>query len=96
MKDKEGTNRLKYFKIIGSFNYLVNTARPGIYYAFGRLARHTYKPNKSHQSALQQLTRYVKGTMEYGLHYTSFPIVLKGFIDAHWIPNSDKNKATSG
>ena len=40
--------------------------------------------------------RYMKGTMNYGLHYTGDPSVLEGYSDVNWISNADEMKATTG
>ena len=40
--------------------------------------------------------RYLRGTMDYGIEYNGFPIVLEGYSDANWISNSYETKPTSG
>ena len=40
--------------------------------------------------------RYLKGTMDYGIHYTGYPRVLEGYSDSNWISNADEINATSG
>jgi hypothetical protein len=40
--------------------------------------------------------RYLKKTMNLGLHYKRFPAVLEGYSDADWNTLSDDSKATSG
>ena len=40
--------------------------------------------------------RYLKGTMNYGIHYTGYPRVLEGYNDSNWISDADEIKATSG
>src|SRR5512133_471971 len=40
--------------------------------------------------------RYLKGTMELGLHYSGYPAVLEGYSDSNWISDVDEIKATSG
>jgi hypothetical protein len=34
--------------------------------------------------------RYLVGTLEYGIHYSSFPAVLEGYSDANWISDLDE------
>ncbi|KAM1243210.1 hypothetical protein ACFX2G_035495 [Malus domestica] len=34
--------------------------------------------------------------MNYGLHYTQYPLVLEGYSDANWISGSTDSKSTSG
>ena len=45
---------------------------------------------------LKELCAILKGTMNYGLHYTGYPSVLEGYSDANWISDADEMKATSG
>ena len=40
--------------------------------------------------------RYLKGTMDYEIHYTGYPRVLEGYSDSNWISDTDEIKATSG
>ena len=40
--------------------------------------------------------RYLKGTMDYRIHYTGYPRVLEGYSDSNWISDADEIKATSG
>jgi hypothetical protein len=34
--------------------------------------------------------------MDYGIHYSGYPVVLEGYSDANWISNMDELYATSG
>ena len=52
-----------------------------------------YNPGVEHWNALIRVLRYLKGTINVGLHYSTFPIVLEGYSDATW--NSDPNDSKS-
>ena len=71
--------------------HLMNFSRPDIAYAVCRLSRYTHNPNNDHWSALARLMKYLRGTMNYGILYNGFPVVL-----ANLISNSDEIKSTSG
>ncbi|GMI72562.1 cysteine-rich RLK (RECEPTOR-like protein kinase) 8 [Hibiscus trionum] len=86
----------KYAQIIGSLLRLMNLTRPDIAYAVCRLSRYTHNPNYEHWSAIMKLMRYLKGTINYGIHFSGFPTVLEGYSDANWISDSDEIKSTSG
>ncbi|KAL6331303.1 hypothetical protein AAG906_009731 [Vitis piasezkii] len=45
---------------------------------------------------LMNFLKYLRGTINYGLCFSGFPIVLEGFSDANWISDSDEMKSTSG
>jgi len=38
----------------------------------------------------------LKGTIDYIIHYTKFPIVIEDYSDANWIYDSDDTKLTIG
>ena len=63
-------SQLEYSQVIGSLMYIMNCTRPDIAYSVGRLARYTSNPGKDHWDALVRVLRYLKHTMNYGLHYT--------------------------
>ena len=86
----------EYAQIIGSLMHLMNFSRPDIAYAVCRLSRYTHNPNNDHWSALARLMKYLRGTMNYGILYSGFPVVLEGYSDANWISDSDEIKSTSG
>jgi hypothetical protein len=39
--------------------------------------------------------RYLKGAMNYGIHYFGNPKVLEGYSDSNWISDADEIKATN-
>ena len=60
------------------------------------LARYTNNPAKEHWFALVRVLRYLKHTIEYGLHYIRYLFVIEGFNDVNWIYDSLESKSTSG
>ena len=63
--------------------YLMKCIRLDITYAVGRLSRYTQSPNKDHWTIVHRVLKYLRGTINYGLCYSEFPSVLKGFSDAN-------------
>ncbi|XP_074306432.1 secreted RxLR effector protein 161-like [Silene latifolia] len=86
----------EYAKIIGSEMLLMNCTQPGIVYAVSRLNRYTHNPRDDHWNALNRLMRYLRGTMDLGLHYVRFLVVLEGYCDANWVTVNDDISSTSG
>ena len=86
----------KYAKIIGSVMFLMNCTRPDIAYAISRLSRYTHNPSHEHWTALTRLLRYLKGTMDLGLHFAGYPIVLEGYGDVNWVSDNDETNSMSG
>lgn len=73
--------------------YVMNCTRLDSAYSINKLSRFTSNPSMDHQKAIK---KYLRHTMDYGLHYTSYPAILKGYSDANWIPNTKDLKSTSG
>ncbi|KAL0537256.1 hypothetical protein IC582_026232 [Cucumis melo] len=98
LKKNKGDNvsQLEYAKIIGSVMYLMNYTRPDIAYAVSRLSRYTHNPDRYHWDALRHLLRYLKGTIDYYLHFNKFPVVLEGYCDANRVTDNDEVNSTSG
>jgi hypothetical protein len=82
--------------MIGSLMYLASATRPNISFAVSKLSRFTSNPGDDHWRAIEHVMHYLVGTMEYGIHYSSFPAVLEGYNDANWISDIDELYATSG
>ncbi|RVW61579.1 Retrovirus-related Pol polyprotein from transposon TNT 1-94 [Vitis vinifera] len=53
------------------------------------------KKNREHSVAQIEVLKYLRGTINYGLCYSGFPSILKGFSHANWISDSDEMKSTS-
>ena len=92
----DSVNQNAYASIIGSLRYATDCTRPDIAYAVGVLCRFTSRPSMEHWHAIERVMRYLKRTMNLGLHYNKHPAVLEGFSDADWNTLSDDSKATSG
>ena len=73
----------EYAKIIGSVMFLMNYTRPDIAYAVSRLSRYTHNPSSEHWNALRCLLKYLKGTINWSLQFSKFPIILEGYCDAN-------------
>ncbi|GKC87897.1 retrovirus-related pol polyprotein from transposon TNT 1-94, partial [Tanacetum coccineum] len=91
-----GVSQPEYAKIIGSVMFLMNYTRPDIAYAVSRLSRYTHNPSNEHWDALYRLLQYLKGTLNWCLHFNKFPAVLEGYCDANWVSDNDEVSSTSG
>jgi transposase InsO family protein len=67
-----------YRSIVGSLMYLTGATRPDIGFAVNMLARYVANPGKPHWRALVHLLRYLRGTMDEGVHYCGNK--MQGFI----------------
>jgi hypothetical protein len=91
-----GRDQLRYSQIIGSLMYLASATRPDISFAVSKLSRFTSNLGDDHWHVLERVMHYLAGTMDYGIHYFSYPIVLEGYGDANWISVVDELYTTSG
>lgn len=87
----------EYRSLIGSLRYLMNT-RPDMAFAVGYLSRFMENPRQEHLAAMKHLLRYVAGTIDYGLVYTSgdTEFNLVGYSDSDMAGDIDDRKSTSG
>ncbi|XP_040867755.1 secreted RxLR effector protein 161-like [Glycine max] len=92
----EGIRQTEYASIIGSLRYATDYTRPDIAYVVGLLCKFTSRPSMEHWHAIERVMRYLTRTINLGLHYKRFLVVLEGYSDADWNTLSDDSKATSG
>ena len=76
--------------------YIMNCTRQDITYSVNKLSRYTSNSGEDHWKALVRVLRYLKYTINYGLHYTRYPAVLEGYSDANQIFDTKDTKSTSG
>ncbi|GKC10875.1 zinc finger, CCHC-type containing protein [Tanacetum coccineum] len=89
-------DQLKYSRAIDCLMYAMTSTRPDIAYAVGRLSRFTSNPSRQHWHAITRVFKYLKGTMNYGLSYVGYPLVLEAYSDASWINHVEDSSSTSG
>ena len=92
----EGFSQIEYFRVIRSLIYLMSCTRPDITYTVSRLSRYTSNPSVDHWKAIVKVLRYLRYTRNYGLYYTRYPAVLKGYSDVNWISDIKDSNSTSG
>jgi hypothetical protein len=76
--------------------YLASATRPGISFAMRKLSQFTSNLGDDHWRALERVIHYLVATIDYGIHYSGYPVVLEGYSDANWIFDVDELYATSG
>ena len=82
--------------LAGALQYLTFT-RPDIAYAVQQVCLHMHDPREPHLAALKRILRYVRGTLELGLHIrASSQLDLVVYSDADWAGCPDTRKSTSG
>ena len=88
---------LTLFKsFVGSLRYLTCT-RPDILFVVGVISQFMEAPTSTHMKAAKRILRYLKGTIDYGLLYSSsINFKLVGFNDSDFTRDIDDRKSTTG
>jgi hypothetical protein len=95
-EDGEAIDKREYRSMITSLLYLTVT-RPDIQFVVGLCARFQASPRSSHQTVVQQIFRYLKHTLEFGIWYSaSSSLDLIGFSDVDFVGCEIDRKSTSG
>ena len=76
--------------------YLASATRPDISFVVSKLSWFVSNPGDDHWKALERVMCYLKGTMNYGIHYTRYPRVLEGIVIQTGFSDADEIKAISG
>lgn len=85
-----------YRELINSLLYLAHTW-PDICYSVSALSQFMAKPRQRHWVVTKHIPRYLKGTITYGLSYSSNGgIYLHGYADSHWARSPIDRKSTIG
>jgi len=63
--------------------YLASATRPDILFVVSKLSRFSSNPGSDHWCGIDQVMRYLKGTMSYAIHYSEYPGVLEGYSDSN-------------
>ena len=88
--------QIEYASAIGNLMYAMHCTRPDIAFTVCKLSRYTNNPSVEHWKAIARVLGYLKRTMNFGLFYNKYPIVLEGYTDASWITSAFDNKSTTG
>ena len=84
-----------YRHLIGSLMYMIHT-RPDICYAVIAMSQFMTEPRQRHWVAAKHILRYLRGTITYGLRYTSSGgLFLHGYVDVDWAGIPLDRKITS-
>jgi hypothetical protein len=101
VKDEDGelpNGTYNYASVIGMLQYLHSHSRPDITFAVSQCARFVHNTRRSHEIALEQIGRYLKGTMNKGLVLKpTNDLSIDCFVDADFAglwPHEDKNDPT--
>ena len=89
------TSLFGYSELVGSLLYISYTTRPDISQAVGALTRFMAAPSTTHWQTARGVVRYLAGTPDYGINFTS-PTPLLGYGDADYAGDMDTRRSTTG
>ena len=99
-KGEDGEERIDqgiYQSAVGSLLYLSTGTRVDITFAVSYVARFSSDPTKRHWIAVKRILRYLKGTADLGLLYTSSgEQTCFGYSDSDWAGDVEDRRSTSG
>ena len=76
--------------------YAMHCTKPDIAFTVCKLSRFTSNPSVEHWKTIARVLGYLKKTMNLGLLYDKFSVVLEGYTDATWITSTKDIKSTYG
>ncbi|KAK2386041.1 putative mitochondrial protein [Trifolium repens] len=86
-------------QMVGSLRYVCNS-RPDICYSVSMISRYMHDPRKPHLIAAKRIFRYIRGTLDFGLHFpngtSNKDSILIGYSDSDWSGDITDRKSTSG
>jgi hypothetical protein len=90
------TDATSYRSLTGTLQYLT-FSRPDIAYAVQQVCLHMHTPWEPHLTALKQILRYLRGSLDNGLLLRPSPTSeLVVYTDADWAGCTDTHRSTSG
>eukprot|EP00253_Pinus_taeda_P033067 PITA_33067 len=85
-----------YHQLVGKLLYLTHT-HPDLSFDVGLIAQFMQNPHESHWKVAKRILRYVRGTIQFGIHYSAEASpLLVGFTDFDWATDPNDRKSTAG
>ena len=89
-------DKVLYQSIIGSLLFAAIATRPDIAQAVSTGSRFCAEPIETHLTAAKRILRYLKGTQDMCIMYSSTEDYLCGYSDANWAGDLDDRRSTTG
>lgn len=85
----------QFCSIVGTLQYLTFT-RLDIAFAVNSVCQFMQAPTDVHMGLVKHILRYLHGTLEYGLTFTTGSTSLTGYCDADWAGDPNSRHSTTG
>ncbi|RVW81651.1 Retrovirus-related Pol polyprotein from transposon TNT 1-94 [Vitis vinifera] len=93
-EERDHMSKVPYASAIGSLMYAMVCTRPDIAHVVGVVSRFMSRPGKQHWEAVKWILRYLKGSLDTCLCFTSVSLKLQGYVDADFAGDIDSKKST--
>ena len=94
-EEKDHMSKVSYASAIGSLMYAMVCIRPDIAHAVGVVSRFMSRPGKQHWEAIKWILKYLKGSSDTCLYFTSASLKLQGYVNADFAGDIDSRKSTT-
>lgn len=81
------SNPTLYRSIVGALQYLTITC-PNLFFAVNYACQFMHLSLVSHFAHVKRLLRYLKDTLNLGLHFSPGPLIIQAYSDSDWAGNS--------
>ncbi|CAL9013560.1 unnamed protein product [Prunus brigantina] len=89
------TDPTLYRSLVGALRYLTFT-RPDLSYFVNTVCQYMTTPTEAHFDLVKRILRYIQGTIQYGIHFTTGPWHLQAYSDADWAGDLNTRRSTTG
>ncbi|XP_062161906.1 uncharacterized mitochondrial protein AtMg00810-like [Alnus glutinosa] len=85
----------EYRSIVGGLQYCTLTW-PDISFSINQLCQFMHSPTDKHWAAAKRVLRYLKATIDHGIHYSKSSLQLNAYCDSDWAGSPNDRRSTSG
>ncbi|KAI5344377.1 hypothetical protein L3X38_012254 [Prunus dulcis] len=85
----------QYRSIVRALQYLIFT-RPGITFSVNQACQFIHNPMESHVMAVKRILRYLKGTIDFGIHFQHGLLNLQTYSDDDWAVDPNDRRSVLG
>lgn len=85
----------EFREAVDTLLYTAVTTRPDIMYSVKKVSCNVCNPSETDWQAVKRVFRYLRGTTDYGIHYTKSSS-LQAFCDADFAGDRSTSRSTSG
>lgn len=92
----KGTYQIENSWMIKCFMYVINYTRLDIAYLITKMNRFVSTLSMNHWKTIKRILKHLRYTLDYGVYYSGYLVVLEGYNDANWISKTKNLKSISG